>query len=189
MMSNDQRAKLLAQARDGEAPAIAAVIDELRPRIRRLASYYASRCPEDAGDLEQEAWVAILEAIPQVRLEVSEPRQYLVKAGKWAMLNFINRQASRRHGELPEDYDEPVPPTAPVRAAASDLLDRIFERVSDRQAVILRALLAGHTCAETARLLECSTANIAWHMRKIREVYEDLTEEPSRPVRPGPCQS
>lgn len=166
----------VARAREGEHPAIAAVVDGLSPRITRLASYYASRCPEEAGDLEQEAWVAILEAIPQVRLEISEPRQYLVRAGKWAMLNFINRQAARRHGELPEEYDEPVPPTALVRAAASDLLDRIFERLSDRQAVILRALLAGHTCAETARLLECSTANIAWHMRKIREVYQGLTD-------------
>ena len=176
MTTSDEREDLLARAREGEGAAIAAVVDGLRPRIARLAGYYASRCPEEAGDLEQEAWIAILEAIPQVRLGVGDPRQYLVKVGKWRMLNFINEQADRRHEEFLDDYDEAIPSGAEAQASAGHLLDRIFERLSDRQAVILRALLAGHTCAETARLLECSTANIAWHMRKIREVYEDLTE-------------
>ena len=68
-----------------------------------------------------------------------------------------------------------MPATAPSQAVAGHLLDRIFERLTDRQAVVLRALLAGHTPAETARLLECSTANIAWHLRRIREVYHELT--------------
>lgn len=74
-------------------------------------------------------------------------------------------------------------PERSPQAAASELLDQLFERLSDRQAVILRALLAGHTCAETARLLQCSTANIAWHMGKIRGVYGELTGSPSQPGR------
>jgi len=176
MTTNDESENVLARAREGEGDAVAAVVDGLRPRIARLAAYYASRCPEEPGDLEQEAWVAILEAVPQVRLEVGDSRQYLIRTGKWRMLNFINRQATRRHDEIPEDHDQPVAAAAPSHAAAGHLLDQIFARLTDRQTVILRALLAGHTCAETARLLECSTANIAWHMWKIREVYEDLTE-------------
>jgi RNA polymerase sigma factor (sigma-70 family) len=178
MTTSDEREDLLARAREGEGAAIAAVVDGLRPRIARLAAYYASRCPEEPGDLEQEAWIAILEAIPQVSLGVGDPRQYLIRAGKWRMLNFINQQATRRHEELPEECDQPVASRASAQAAAGQLLEQIFQRLSDRQAVILRALLAGHTCAETARLLGCSTANIAWHTRKIREVYIGLTGPP-----------
>jgi len=174
MMSNEPD-NLLARAREGDGPAIAALVDGLRPRIARLAAYYASRSAEEAGDLEQEAWIAILEAVPRVRLEVGDPRQFLIKTGKWAMLNFVSHQSLRDHEELGEGHDEAVPASAPSSAAAGHLLDRIFERLTDRQAVVLRALLAGHTPAETARLLECSTANIAWHLRRIREVYAELT--------------
>lgn len=175
MKKDDRRNSLLARAREGEAAATAAVIEGLRPQIARLARYYASRCREEVADLEQEAWVAILEGIPEIRLEVGDPQQYLLRLGRWRMLNFINEQAARRRDELSDELDQPVPSRAPAEVDVSHLLDRIFERLTDRQAVILRALLAGHTCAETARLLQCSTANIAWHMRKIRQVYHDLS--------------
>jgi RNA polymerase sigma factor (sigma-70 family) len=178
MTKDDPGDRLLARARDGEGAATTAVIEGLRPRITRLARHYASRSREEAADLEQEAWVAILESIPQLRLEVGDPRQYLLRRGRWRMLNFINEQAARRHEELTDDFDEPAPSRTSADAHAGHLLERIFERLTDRQAVILRALLAGHTWAETARLLECSTANIAWHMRKIRQVYRALTGQP-----------
>lgn len=188
MKKDDREDGLLARARQGEGAATAAVIEGLRPRIARVARYYASRSPEEAADLEQEAWVAILEGIPRLRLEVGDPQQYLLRVGKWRMLNFINEQAARRHEELTDDLDEPVPSRPSAGAHASHLLDRIFERLSDRQAVILRALLAGHTCAETARVLQCSTANIAWHMGKIRQVYQDLTGQAGGKQR-GPAAS
>ncbi len=164
----------LARAKNGERVAIAKVVEGLRGRIAGLAAYYASRSAQEPGDLEQEAWVAILEAIPRVRLDVGDPRQYLLKAGRWRMLNYLNEQASRRHDALPDDFDEPVAAQAPARAAAGQVLDRLFERLTDRQAVVLRALLAGHTSAEIARLLHCSTANIAWHVGRIREAYRGV---------------
>ena len=79
MMTNEGD-KLLTRAREGHGPAIAALVDGLRPRIARLAAHYASRSAEEAGDLEQEAWVAILEAVPRVRLEVGDPRQFQIGA-------------------------------------------------------------------------------------------------------------
>lgn len=163
----------LVRACNGESSAVGELVDGLRHRIARLAAYYASRCPEEAGDLEQEAWVAVLEAIPRLRLGVGEPRQYLVKMARWRILNYINEQASRRHDELPEDYDEPVPSRAQAEAAVRGALVRLFELLTDRQATILRALLSGHTSAEVARLLECSTANVAWHVARIRAAYRE----------------
>ena len=118
--------RLFAQAREGQGAATAAVIEGLRPRIARLARYYASRSPEEAADLEQEAWVAILEGIPQLRLEVGDPRQYLLRLGKWRMLNFLNEQAARRHEELTDDFDQPAPSRTPADAHSSHLLERIF---------------------------------------------------------------
>lgn len=176
MARNERDNGTLERARNGEIAAIAAVVEGLRRRISRLAAYYASRSAEEPGDLEQEAWVAILEAIPRVRLGVGDPRQYLIRAGRWRMLNYLNEQAGRCHDTLPDDFDEPVAAQAPGRAAAGQVLDRLFGRLSDRQAVILRALLAGHTSAEIARLLNCSTANIAWHVGRIRDVYRELCD-------------
>lgn len=169
---------LLRRVQNGETAALAEVVDGLRSRIASLARYYASRTSEVAGDLEQEAWVAILEALPHVRPDVGDPRQYLIKVGRWRLLNFLDEQAARRHEEIPDGYEEEVPAEAPARAATRCLLDRIFERVSDRQAVILRALMAGHTSAEIARLLGCTTANVAWHVRRIRDVYRELQGAP-----------
>ena len=186
MTTGDRQHQLLIRAAEGERAALAALIEGLRPRIARLAGYYASRCPEEPGDLEQEAWVAILEGAPQVRPEIGDPRQYLIKLGKWRMLNFINEQATRRHEELLDEHDQPTPARAPAQAAARHLLDQIFDRLSDRQALVLRALLAGHTSADIARLLECSTANIAWHVRKIREVYRELAGQPTEDPSAGP---
>jgi RNA polymerase sigma factor (sigma-70 family) len=166
---------LLARARDGEGAAIAELVERLRPRLASLAAYYASCCAEEAGDLEQEAWVAVLEALPQIRLSLGDPREYLIKRARWRVLNFINEQAIRRADESLEEHDRPTPARAPDQAAARHLLDQIFERLTDRQAVVLRALLAGHTSADISRLLDCSTANIAWHVGKIREMYRELT--------------
>lgn len=174
MARNEHDNRTLERARNGEAAATGAVVEGLRGRIARLAAYYASRSAEEPGDLEQEAWVAVLEAIPRVRLDVGDPRQYLIKAGRWRMLNYLNEQAGRRHDAIPDDFDEPIAAQAPARAATGEVLDRIFERLTDRQAVVLRALLAGHTSAEIARLLGCSTANIAWHVGRIRDVYRGL---------------
>ena len=91
------------------------------------------------------------------------------------MLNHITSQSSQPHLGMPDDCDEPDPPTAPGVAATNQLLTGLFERLTDRQAVILRALIAGHTSAEIARLLDCSTANIAWHVTRIRDTYRVLT--------------
>jgi len=176
-MSDDEGRRILAEARAGGGAAVAELVEGLRPRIVRLAGYYAARCPEELGDLEQEAWVAILEALPEVRPGVGDPRQHLLQVGRWAMLHYINRQSLRSHEELSEEWDDPVAATATGRTASQMLLELLFAHLTDRQAVILRALLAGYTSAEAARLLECSTANIAWHMGRIRDAYRRLTTE------------
>jgi len=174
MAHSEQDNTTLGRAKHGERAAIAEVVEGLRGRIARLARYYALRSAEEPGDLEQEAWVAILEAIPRVRLDVGDPREYLIKTGRWRMLNYLDEQKRRRHDAVPDDFDEPVAAQAPGRAATGHVLDCLFERLTDRQAVVLRALLAGHTSAEIARLLGCSTANLAWHVGRIRDVYRDL---------------
>ena len=48
-----------ARAQKGEPAAVAAVVAHLRPRLTRMAGYYARCASENADDLLQEAWLGL----------------------------------------------------------------------------------------------------------------------------------
>src|SRR5438128_69121 len=90
------------RARAGEAPAIEAVVAKLRPRLARMAAYYARCSGEDAEDLLQEAWVGMLEALPELDLRIGDPEQYLIQRARWRLLDHIKRARVRRCAPLEE---------------------------------------------------------------------------------------
>ncbi|HSV73928.1 MAG TPA: sigma factor, partial [Chthonomonadales bacterium] len=90
----------LAQAIDGDASATIALVESLRPRVARMAAYYARRTGEDADDLLQEAWLGLLEALPDLDLAVGAPGQHLVKRARWRLLDAVRRARVRRCASL-----------------------------------------------------------------------------------------
>jgi DNA-directed RNA polymerase specialized sigma24 family protein len=64
------------RARHGDRWATEAVVETLRPRLERMAAYYARCSGEDPDDLLQEAWVGLLEALPVLDLTIGSPDQY-----------------------------------------------------------------------------------------------------------------
>ena len=58
------------RARRGDQIATEVVVDSLRPRLARMAAYYARCSGEDPDDLLQEAWLGLLEALPVLDLNI-----------------------------------------------------------------------------------------------------------------------
>jgi RNA polymerase sigma-70 factor (ECF subfamily) len=164
---------LLASARKGNAAATTEVFGALRPRLSRMAAWYAHRCPEDADDLLQEAWLGVLEALPALDVRIGDPEQYLLQYARWRLLDAVKRSC-RRHPEPTLD-DEQLAlascPAADDETLASCDLFGFLRELTQIQRGVLACLLAGLTWRETGDMLGCSSANVAYHVRRIREQY------------------
>jgi RNA polymerase sigma-70 factor (ECF subfamily) len=162
----------VAQAHGGHRPAIAAVVESLRPRITRMAAYYARRTGHDPDDLVQEAWVGLLEALPNLRLAVGSPDQHLIQRARWRLLDAVRRERLRRCLPLDAAGDRVAADAGVAAMLSRALLDGFSERLSPMQRSVLACLLEGLTWREAGDALGCTSANIAHHVRRIRREYE-----------------
>jgi len=162
----------IERARRGDAAATGAVVEALRPRLERMARYYARRCGEDADDLLQEAWLGVLDAVPGLDVRIGSPEQYLVKRAKWRLLDAIKRARVRRCASLIDDAveDTAVEPADVAVDGAS--VGEFLGGLTSTQRAIVDCLLEGLTWRETGSVLGCTSANVAYYMRQIRSCYE-----------------
>jgi RNA polymerase sigma factor (sigma-70 family) len=163
------------QAKIGDRGAREVLVRALRPRIVRMAAYYARRSGEDADDLGQEAWLGLLEALPEVDLSIGSPDQFLIRRARWRLLDAIKRNRRRRRGQLLVPLDEAAAESAAGRdTAVGDASVREFaDQLKATQRAVLRGLLAGLTWREVGSALGCTSANVAYHVRQIRRRYEE----------------
>lgn len=178
---------LISCARDGDTFAQDRLREALRPRLESLAGYYASRTGMDAADLLQEAWVAVFEALPTVDVTVGTPAQYLLKHARWQILDHIRWNKRRSHDTLDDtlvetpDIAENNFGTGSARPGTHDvevkmMIEDLERRLSERQKLILQGLLDGHTWRQIGDSLGCTSANVAYHVRGIRQAFSDLIE-------------
>ena len=165
---------VLLRARAGDAAAREALRERLRPRLESLAGYYAARTGMDAADLLQEAWLAVFEALPVVDVRVGTPAQFLLKHARWQILDHIRWSNRRRHEPL-DSLGEGVAEDSEVEARL--LVAELERRLSGRQKRILRGLLDGHTWRQIGDDLGCTSANVAYHVRGIRQAWGHMTAE------------
>jgi RNA polymerase sigma-70 factor (ECF subfamily) len=144
------------------------------PRLERMARYYSRVTGEDADDLLQEAWVGLFEALADVRPEIGTPEQYLLKRAKWRLLDYVKYQHRRRHDAL-EDWDaaEPWANESDVRL----ILHALEPKLTPIQRKLVRLLFSGLTWREAGARLGCTSANVAYHVRRIRMTWETLFGE------------
>ena len=161
------------RARSGDPDAMEAVVEALRPRLARMAGYYARCSGEDPDDLLQEAWVGLLEALPVLNLEIGSPDQYLIQRARWRLLDAVKRARVRRCANLEEAAADRLVCPVPENAVASACASEFAGLLKARQRAILDCLLAGFTWRETGHALGCTSANIAYHVRQIRRQYEE----------------
>jgi RNA polymerase sigma factor (sigma-70 family) len=161
----------LTRARDGDPLATRAVVEALRPRISKMAAYYGRHSGEDPDDLLQEAWVGLLEALPELDLGIGSPEQYLIARARWRLLDTIKRARVRRCDSLSDET--PLRPAQPDASIASAAVSEFVRHLSTTQRDILLRLLAGLTWREAGESLGCTSANVAYHVRRIRRIYEE----------------
>lgn len=169
--------KLIQQARDSDPGAVEAVTNVLRPRITRMAAYYARWSGEDPDDLLQEAWIGLLDALAEVDLRIGSPEQYLIARARWRILDTIKRSRIRRCEPLEEDSLVGSTTPALEYVISSVHVSEFVSRLKANQRRVLRCLLAGLTWREAGDELGCASANIAYHVRQIRLRYEQWVNE------------
>ena len=174
----------------GDLSAVSTLIDQLRPRVGRMAAYYARCSGMDSDDLLQEAWIGLLEALPGLDISIGQPDQYLVCRARWRLLDAI-RRAKSRPLELvdfqPNDAVDAsrvdkclagrVSGTGVETALSGVMLAQFLRQLDTTQQRIVGCLMDGLTWRETAAALGCSSPNIAYHVRRVRARYEAWSGE------------
>ena len=161
------------RARDGDPSATIDVVRALYPRLTRMAAYYAGRCGEDPDDLLQEAWVGLLEALPGLDPRIGNSADYLIQRARWRLLDAIKRERVRRCVRLDQETVDCTGNSPQDDGAMSACVLDFIERLNSTQRAVLKCLLDGFTWREAGKLLGCTSANIAYHVRQIRRRYEE----------------
>jgi RNA polymerase sigma factor (sigma-70 family) len=165
------------RARGGDPSATEAVVTALRPRLASMAAYYARCSGEDPDDLLQEAWVGLLEALPQLDLGIGSPEHYLLQRARWRLLDAVKRARVRRCSSLDEGAAERLAGPGIEMAMASACVCEFAGQLKATQRAVLSCLMAGLTWREAGRILGCTSANIAYHVRQIRRQYQAWSGE------------
>ncbi len=163
----------VALAKSGCGRAQAELVRALWPRLERMAKYYGRRCGEDADDLLQEAWLGVLDSLPHVDLSIGSPEQHLIQRARWRLLDAVKRARVRRCASLEAEMlcDEVG---TPVETAIGKVTaDEFTGRLNPTQVRVLECLMGGLTWREAGAVLGCSSANIAYHVRQIRQRYTE----------------
>ncbi|HOQ29790.1 MAG TPA: sigma-70 family RNA polymerase sigma factor [Armatimonadota bacterium] len=166
---------LFERASAGDAHATRMVVDSLRPRLAKMAAYYARRTGEEADDLLQEAWLGLLEALPGLDVRIGSPEQYLIHHARWRLLDAVRRASTRRFASLDDSALEiEAREESPAGYACVAEFSR---RLKPVQRQVLSLLVDGFTWREAGGTLGCTSANIAYHVRQIRRCYEEWLGE------------
>jgi len=165
-------------ARCGDPFAMQAVVERLRPRLVRLAAHYARCTGEDADDLLQEAWLSLLVSLPKLDTTIGSPDQYLIQRARWGLLDSVRRSLLRRCVALEEtDPIEKNAASVTVTPPCDEaLLFDFVARLTPTQRSVVRCLLLGMTWREAGQVLGFTSANVAYHVRQIRQRYVKWNE-------------
>ena len=160
---------LYRRAAAGDTVAVARVVESLRPRLMRLAAHYARRTGENADDLQQDAWVGLLEALPSLDVDIGSPDQYLLRQARWRLLDAARRARVRRCASLEDAHVDAL--VAGPDPATVVWVAEFACGLKATQRAVLDCLLRGLTWREAGAVLGCTSANIAWHVRQIQRRY------------------
>ena len=167
---------LILQAQSGCPAARQELAARLSPRLDSMARYYARCCGEDQDDLLGEAWVAVFEAVEVTNIEIGQPDQYLLACARWRILDYCKWCRRRRHAG-PEEAEDLVERGDMPRETLDEVrVEQLVSDLSETQQAVTGGLMEGLTWREVALRMGCSSANIAYHVGRIRERLADQVE-------------
>ena len=133
---------LIEQTQNRQSCSQNEICDALTTRIEKMAAYFGRACGMDSDDLRQEAWVAVLEMMPNLDRSVGSPEQHLLKRARWRILDTIRRNRRRQHTPI----DDLQPQALSYLDPRSDVdIAELQSRLTVIQRRILRALMEGYT--------------------------------------------
>jgi len=145
------------------------VIAGLQARMARMAAYYARCSRIDHEDLLQDAWLCVLEAHREFDAEAGSLQPWLINRARWRMLDVIKHQRFRQCASFNEmEEDHAVEDFSTGDGVESE---EFITTLSPIQQRILRCLMNGWTWRDTGEQLGCTSANVAYHIREIRNRY------------------
>lgn len=160
--------QLIAKAQMGCSRARTQLATLLRPRLMGIARYYSRKTGLDYDDLLQEAWCAVFEALPETKLDIGAPEEYLMRRARWAVLDYL-KWSMRRQMDPLEDWNEGPPTMGPAGDAVTAVtVEKIAKALTPIQQNIVKLLLEGETCTSAAENLGCTTANVSYHLGQVR---------------------
>jgi RNA polymerase sigma factor (sigma-70 family) len=148
------------------------LVEALRPRLCSLARHYARKGNLEYEDLLQEAWCAVFTALPETRLHIGSPEQFLLKRARWAVLDYLKWSLRRQMLPLEDDYLEAGVPAQTPLVELGVTLERVAADLTPIQQRVMQLLLAGDTCTSAAAQLGCTTANVSYHLGQVRRAVE-----------------
>lgn len=159
---------LIQEAQAGSTQARTRLAILLRPRVTSMARYYARKSNLEYDDLIQEAWCAVYEALPETRLHIGSPEQYLLRRARWAMLDYLKWSLRRQMDPLEDWTPEGSTPGADQDTITCVTVEKLARALTPIQQAILDLLLQGENCTGAAQALGCTTANVSYHLGQVR---------------------
>jgi len=142
-----------------------------------MARYYARRSNVDSDDLLQEAWCAVFEALPETRLHIGSPQEYLLRRARWAILDYLKWSLRRQMAPLDDYQGEDVRAATEAETVLRLAVDKLADQMTPMQQNVLDLLIAGESCTSAADRLGCTTANVSYHLGQVRRQMQGLFVE------------
>ncbi|MEZ4375494.1 MAG: sigma-70 family RNA polymerase sigma factor [Polyangiaceae bacterium] len=174
-------AALVEAARNGDAEALAELLELVRHPVRRTALMVLGRNHADAEDATQQALIAFVGALPRFRGEC-HPAGYASRiALRLALASRRKAQKRARHGRhlLEEEVEfSPSPSELSAAARRRELLRQLLDELPDYLAdtLALRTLL-GYSLQEVARITDAPVNTVRSRMRLAKEALRRRIEE------------
>lgn len=168
---------LVRQAKTGDPASRRLLAETMQIRLERMAMYYASRSGEEFEDLLGEAWLTFFQALSEVDFRIGSPTHYLLKRSRWRMLDVIKSNKRRRHAPILDEEVFQAHENSAKEGMAGAACARVQSHLTDVQQTILRDLMEGYTWREVGARQGFSSANVAYHIKRIRETYTRLVDD------------
>jgi len=147
-----------------------------------MARYYARRGHLDYDDLLQEAWCAVFEALPETRLHIGSPQEYLLRRARWAVLDYLKWSLRRQMAPLEDYQGEDERANTETETVLRLAVDKLADTMTPMQQSVLDMLIAGESCTSAADRLGCTTANVSYHLGQVRRQMQGLFAEEAVPA-------
>jgi RNA polymerase sigma factor (sigma-70 family) len=158
--------ELVLRAGRGDVKAQEELIRVLSPRIERIVHHYSWINGVDSDDLRQEAFIAIIEGLDRVDVEIGSSTEYLLKFARWRLLDCLKKILKQKCEEPQEE-----PETTASQSSAEASIELLDTHLNETQKEILKYLMEGYTWREIGDLMGFSAANVSHHLKQIRRVY------------------